>query len=141
MNLDVNRTLENIKLRSEKIGANELISGDNVYLWGAAEKMYAEDKIKIEPAESQEARNKTDAPYSWQEKLLVPLLGPRHEQRHRIREDSALGFMGEKVSSERVIPLIYGEAHNFTGSVEEFNHKSGSKKFGLTKLTPETAPK
>jgi len=136
MGVDINRVLENTKNRVEQIADNELIREDNIYYWGAAEKMYAEGKIKIEPAEDQSAREKTEAS-SWQDKLLEPLLGPKYIQRQEIREDAALESIIKNLPQDKVVPLIFGEGHNFFESVDEFNQQSDSYKLGLVKLTPE----
>ncbi len=135
---NIPQLIENIKLQAEKLGEDELIRGDNIYAWGAAEKLYAEGKINLLPAEDQAARDKTDAPFSFKERIAsIPDKEYKPEYRHRLREDAALGIINQDKSTQRVIPLIYGSGHNFTEAVDGFNHKAASAKFGLVKLTPD----
>lgn len=125
-----------------EIGSNKLIAGDNVYIWGAAAKMHAEGKINILPSETTEAREKTEAPYTLKEALPAAMsLGVKAEFRHREREDVAVKMVaqGAQAQNEKVIPLIYGDAHNFTESVTDFNKQSGHGTFGLTKVMPAEA--
>jgi uncharacterized protein YukE len=135
--LKIQEAMERIRVRAEKIGSNELLRGDNIYLWGVAEKMYAENKIKIGVAESKTARVKTMAPYSLSERILsIPENGYKPAYRHRIREDVALDLINKDLPKEKVIPMIFGENHNFSESVKDFNKKTGSDKFGLIKIIP-----
>lgn len=135
--IDPSKTIDRVKQQADEIGANELLRDDNVYLWGAAEKMYAEGKIKLESLEDPSVGNKTMAPYTMADRILsIPDFGYKPAYRHRIREDAALNLIDLDRPEGKVVPMIFGSGHNFTESVEGFNGKDGHTKLGLTKLTP-----
>lgn len=129
----IEEVIGNITSVAQEIGADELIKGDNVYLWGAAQKMYAEGRIDIRPVETDEAREKTMAPYSFVEGIAsMPYGGYKPAYRSRIREDVAIDIIQTENPSEKVIPLIFGEMHDFTESVLAHN-ETDSGKFNLAK--------
>lgn len=135
-------SIDGVRKEARAIGQNELLRGDNVYYWGAAEKLYAEGKIKLKSAGDKTADEKTMAPNSLVEDIVyMPGDGQKPVRRHRIREDATLTIIGQDTPQEKIIPLVYGAGHNFTESVTAFNKDAGSAKFGLTKLTPETGSK
>jgi hypothetical protein len=135
--INLSESIERVKRQADEIGTNELLRDGNVYLWGAAEKMYAEGKIQLKPLETPSAQNKTMAPYTIADHILsFPDFGYKPAYRHRIREDAALNLIDLDRPEGRVIPMVFGAGHNFTESVEAINEKDGHIKLGLTKLTP-----
>lgn len=110
-----------------KISSNELISGDNVYLWGAAMKLYLEGKIDLKPAETIETN---------QAALSSPNISL--EERLRLREKTAMQQIskGSDLTKHNFIPLIFGKGHDFKNSVEGFNKYGVMNKVGLIRVMP-----
>lgn len=129
--------IQELRKKADEIGNDELIRGDNVYLWGAAIKMYSERKINLRAAQNEKADDETMAPYTLKEVIPAILdLGLKPKFRHAIREGAALDMIAKDASTlkEKIIPLVYGAGHNFTGAVRDWNKKAGEGKFGLTQV-------
>ncbi len=54
------------------------------------------------------------------------------------RESAAVNSISDDFDkSNKLILLVYGDAHNFNKAVENHNKKNHNKKLGLIKLTPK----
>lgn len=138
----ISQRIESVRLQKETLAKNTLIHGDEIYLWGAAEKLYAEGKIKLEVVETSVAREETQADLSPLDKIVtLPIGFNKAAYRHRLREDVAIDLINQRAPTEKLIPLVYGNGHDFTEAVEAFNAQVGATQFGLSKLTPEKSPR
>ncbi len=136
-NPETESLVKKLRADAKEIGDDELIHGDNVYVWGAGPKMYAEGKINLRAAQNDQADAETMAPYTLKE--IVPTVlnaGYKPAIRHAIRENAALDLIAHDAPTlkEKIIPLIYGAGHDFTGAVKDWDKKAGSQKFGLTRV-------
>lgn len=134
---DAESRIQELRRKAAEIGNNELIRGDNVYVWGAGVKMYSEGKINLRPAQDDNADKETMAPYTLQETVPAILNGGyKPAFRHAIRENAAIDLIAKDAPTlkEKIIPLVYGAGHNFTGAVKDWDKKVGSQKFGLTRV-------
>lgn len=131
--------IERSKTIAHEIGENALIKGDNVYVWGTSFKMYAEGKIDLRSAETAEADEATMAPHTLKEAIPAVLeMGNKPAFRHRIREDAALELIAKDIPNlkQKIVPLVYGESHNFKEAINEYDKKSGNHALGLTRVAP-----
>lgn len=136
---------------------------DAVYLMGAAEKLEYENIVSILPAELYEANKGTkildpeiekarlnflNTDFSSLQPNEIEALARDYFQLVKIdntftfdvREDIAVKMIREHASStpekEILLPLIYGDAHDFGNNVIESNTKEAGADFGLIRLTP-----
>lgn len=134
---EITTQIERDSTIAREIGENKLIKGDNVYIWGTPFKMYAEGKIDLRPAETTEADDATMAPHTLKEAIPAALeMGYKPAFRHRIREDAALELVAKDAPNlkQKIVPLVYGAAHDFREAVKEYDKKTGVNTFGLTKI-------
>lgn len=134
---EIESLIQELRKKANEIGNDELIRGDNVYLWGAETKMYSERKINLRAAQNEKADDETMAPYTLKEAIPAILdLGLKPGFRHIIRESAALDMIAKDAPTlkEKIIPLVYGRRHNFTAAVKDWDKKAGSQKFGLTRV-------
>lgn len=139
------------------IGNDPLISGDRVYVWGGAMKLFAEDRIDIKIADDDEKAAKrlsryvgTEDEAELEERLRSGRVRPEELANHKeftkrnfevnnIREDAAVSIVAEgaKRSDQKFYPLIYGVTHNFSDNVKRHNDTHSSK-LGLVNMYEKT---
>lgn len=103
--------------------SNNLINGENMYLWGGAMKLFLEGKIQVEPAETFETNQK-----AFSQKTMTEANITREEEGIRLAAKYA------KDHSKGVIPLVYGQGHDFTSTVKKWNENNKDSSFALGRI-------
>lgn len=120
--------IQNVVLEQEEgalkiMELNELISGDNIYLWGGAMKLYLEGKIQVEPAETYETNQKAFAQKTMADANVV-------------REEEGIRLAAKYAKDHRkgIIPLVYGEGHDFASTVKQWNENNKDSSVALGRI-------
>jgi hypothetical protein len=104
--------------------SERLLANDRIYLWGASMKLYLEGQIELLPAETRTANRK-----AYGKSLGGVEVG-------KDREGVALELVaGRKPSGKALIPVVYGEGHDFTAAAKEWNAAHPAHEFGLARIT------
>jgi hypothetical protein len=153
-NVTIDKMRDNLVDLEYEISDHELIRGERIYMWGGAMKAYLEDLISVHPAETLEANREAFAKYSNEEftvtqtqinkpqelEKMRKLIEERirfNERGNNIREDAAITQITQSPEFElrQIIPLVYGDGHDFKDNIEKINKKSKNN-LGLIKITP-----
>lgn len=129
----------------ERIAADHLIAGDNIYVWGGALKLLAEGKMNIKIADEQEGATpflaeieKGGGQEGDEENLMERLSAAKSRAEKLIeekdfvrksfaynnyREDAAISIIAQDAdkSTQRFYPLVFGIAHEFTDNVKKYD--------------------
>jgi len=151
--VDSESVFKSLESHRNRVGKDELIRGDNIYIWGAPMKLYLEEKVNIKAAETAEANKQAFEKYPGGEILFTEeqLKDPEEKEKFQkileerkkvfednlnIREDAAINIIinSPDFKSEQYIPLIYGEGHDFKDNIEQYNDKNPNQKIGLIKV-------
>lgn len=144
--------LAQYKALRDQLAANDLIKGDNIYIWGGALKLFLEEKINIKLAESktalEEITKKTfkkrgeialDAEMASTDERLksaslkAELLSREKEflgmsiEHSNQREDATISVISKDFGNgEKYYPVIYGLAHIFDDNVTQYKKGTGA---------------
>ncbi len=120
---------------------DRLIAGENIWVWGAAEKLRSEHIFRVRAAENKEVVDKTEAMtremYKKDEEGVLkeadtaPVIQLQN-QREDIALDAAL--QGAVKDSKKFIAIIYGNAHDFSGNLRRMHEQGKAQGFGFVKL-------
>jgi hypothetical protein len=118
---DFKTIIETMRDREGEIARSPLLKDDLLYLYGAAMKLFIEERIELYPAEivATEKRSRTE-----------PKTGVA-----KIREDTALSLVRNDLTkhTEPYIPLIFGDRHDFKNNIQTINQIL-SEPLGLVRL-------
>jgi len=115
---------------------NPLIQGDNVYIMGAARKLYLDGKINLIPAETDEGNDEgTRAAHFTHD----PNSDPNFQKTVTERNDIALARITSdpQFKNMKFIPVIFGAGHNFEDNIKNYNKGNPSDTLGLIEITPK----
>lgn len=123
------------------------INGDNIYHWGAAEKLWIEGEIDIVSAETFEANRRSlevvrTSPMTKEEFTnpdkraeAIRMLNEKARQRDEIRDSTAVSIIAQDRSDgQKLYPLIFGGAHSFRDNVERYNEEHPDRPLGLIRV-------
>ncbi|MBM2818228.1 MAG: hypothetical protein HW401_818 [Parcubacteria group bacterium] len=123
-NIKPEKAFINLEKKINEISNHKLLKDGRIYVWGAAEKLYVEGKINIQPAESPRVYNFTDAKGITLE-----------EKGFNIREDAAIRSIHSSrlFASKHFNVLVYGDNHDFSDNVKKMN-ESKNENLGLIRI-------